>query len=160
MAGLPILRRHHQPQSQSVARRSENEPVPLRQMMNRLFDESFLMPALFEEVFAGHGSAGTNLYETADGYVVQLAMPGVKPESIDCTVVNDVLTCTGQAALQAPDQGTAIWESLGGQSAYRIQLPGEVEAGNAQATYENGILTITVPKAAHARAQTIKVTTK
>lgn len=146
-------------QSVPSVRRPAAEVVPLRHMMSRLFDESFLMPSLFAEVFPTV-SAGTNLYESGDGYVVQLALPGVKPESISCTVEGNVLTCTGQSAVQAPPQATPIWEALGGKNTYQIQLPGEVEAASAHASYEQGILTITVPKAARDRAQSIKVTAK
>ncbi|HLH72634.1 MAG TPA: Hsp20/alpha crystallin family protein [Chloroflexota bacterium] len=158
MVRLPIARKNHR-QSVAAARRSGGEVVPLRQMLSRLFDESFLMPSLLDEMFPA-SSDGSNLYEAGDSYIVQLAMPGVKPNSISCTVEGNVLTCTSESAVQAPEKATPIWESIGGQNEYQIQLPTEVDAANAHANYEHGILTITLPKVAHARAQAIKVTTK
>jgi len=144
----------------ALMRRPEDAFVPLRQVMDRLFQESFLLPSLFDGVGPSGIPTGTNLWETNDSYVLQMAMPGVKPDSISCTVEQNVLTCKAESAIKAPENGTPIWQSFGGQTEYRVQLPAEVESGKAQATYEYGILTITMPKAAHARAQTIKVVAK
>jgi HSP20 family protein len=141
--------------------------VPLRQAMDRLFQDSFLAPSLFHNSDfwpSGWSSpsaiSGTNLWETNEGYVLQIAMPGMKADSIECNVEQNVLTCKGQPSVQAPANATALWQSFGGQAGYRIQLPAEVESGQAQATYQDGVLTISLPKAVHARTHAIKVTAK
>lgn len=144
----------------ALALRPERTFMPLRQAMDRLFQESFLLPSFFDGFSASMGETGTNLWETGDRYVVQLAMPGVNPKSINCSVEQNVLTCKAESAVQQPENANPIWQSFGGQTEYRIQLPSEVEADRAEATYEHGILTITLPKAAHARTHSIKVNTK
>jgi HSP20 family protein len=151
-------------QETAVARRPEEGFVPLRKAMDLLLQESFLAPSLFDRVFDGFGSFsasdGTNLWETNDSYIVQIALPGANPDSIDCTVDGTELRCRAESAVRAPEKATPIWQSYGGQTEYRVQLPSEVEPDKAQATYEHGILTITMPKAAHARAKSIKVVAK
>ena len=138
--------------------------VPLRQAMDRLFQDSFLAPSLFNSDLWPSGwstpsaVAGTNLWETNESYVLQIALPGMQADSIEVSVEQNVLTCKGQPAVQAPANATALWQSFGGQTGYRIQLPAEVESGQAQATYQDGVLTITLPKASHARTHSIKVT--
>lgn len=169
MAGinLPTIRNRNRRDS-VVAQRRQGSPMPLRDVMSRLFEESFLMPSIFDRFFEDFGKdfsstwaeAGTNLYESGDSYVVQLALPGMKPDSIDCTIEGNVLTCRAESAVQAPDKANALWQSFGGEAHYQVTLPGEVEADQAKASYEHGILTVTLPKVAHARAKPIKVTAK
>src|SRR5579883_68849 len=144
----------------NLVRRPEDAFVPLRQVMDRLFQESFLLPSIFDRMGALGAPSGSNLWETGESYIVQLAMPGLKPDSISCTVEDNVLTCRGETALQASENAKEIWHSFGGEMEYRIQIPTEVEGDRAQATYEHGVLTVTLPKAAHARARTIKVVAK
>lgn len=154
--------------STAMATRPTSPYVPLRQAMDRLFQESILAPSLVDQFWSGWPSAGripaaaagANLWETSESYVVQMALPGMKPDSIDCTVEQNVLTCKGETAVTAPENATAIWQGLGGSAAYRILLPAEVESGHAQATYQDGVLTITLPKAIRARTHSIKVTAK
>ncbi len=153
------------PKSTAMITRPEEVFLPLRQAMDRLFQDSFLLPSFFSDWTTGGwrspmAIAGTNLWETNEAYVLQIAMPGMKPESISCTVEQNVLTCKAESALEAPEKATALWQSFGGQTNYRVQLPGEVESAQAQASYNDGVLTITLPKAAHARTQTIKVVAK
>jgi HSP20 family protein len=149
----------------SVGRRPAEGYMPLRQAFDRLFQESFWLPSLLGNENSNYGwpsagMAGTNFWEASEGYVLQVALPGMQPGSIDCTVEQNVLTLKAQSAVEAPANATPIWQTFGGQASFRIQLPAEVEAGQAQATYENGILTLSLPKAAHARTRQIKVTAK
>ncbi len=139
----------------AVARPFEAGFVPLWQAVDSLFKNAFAAPSLFGGVRPYTWQAWTNLYETDEAYVAQFAMPGIKPDSLECTIEQGVLTCKGESALAAPAEGKAIWQSFGGDAYYQIALPGEVEASQAQASYEGGVLTITVPKAAHARSQKI-----
>jgi HSP20 family protein len=160
MALLQRNRPNQSGSSSTLARRPDEGMVPLGQVMQRLFQDSFLLPSVFDSFGGGAGAEASNLWETGDSYTLQVAMPGMKADSIHATVEQDVLTITASSALQVPDQGTAIWQTLGGEAAYRFQLPTEVESGAAEATYEGGILTVRLPKAAHAQAHTIKVTAR
>jgi HSP20 family protein len=148
--------------STGLARPMEGGAVPLSQAMDRLFRESFLMPSMLDSFFgspgAWGGQAGSNLYETSDGYMLQLVMPGVKADSINCTIEQGVLTVTAEPAVQPPEGARTIWQTFGGAPEYRIQLPEATEAGEARADYHDGVLTIQLPKPAHAKPQTIKVT--
>jgi HSP20 family protein len=148
----------------SLVNRPDDAYLPLRQVMDRLFSESFLDPSFFSDA-ATSGSrwttaVGTNLWETPEGYVLQVAMPGMKADSINATIEQNVLTLKAESAVTAPEKSSSIWQSLGGGANYRIQLPGEVESSQVQATYEAGVLTLNLPKHARVRAQTIKVVAK
>ena len=148
----------------SMMHRSDDAYLPLRQVVDRLFQESVLHPSFFNDV-ATYGprtgaTVGTNLWETSEGYILQVALPGMKPESIAVTIEQNVLTLKAESAIATPEKATPIWQSLGGSANLRIQLPAEVESGQAQATYEAGVLTLTLPKHARARTQTIKVVAK
>ena len=139
----------------TLARRPADNFVPLRQAVDRLFQESFLLPSPL--TFYRGGAAGTNLYQTEDGFVVQIGLPGAKADSINLSVEKDVVTVTSETAVQAPEKATTVWQSFGGQRELKIQLPAEVEAGEVTASYDAGVLTVQLPKAAHMRPRTIKV---
>jgi len=143
-----------------IMRRPEEGYVPLHQAMQRLFQDSVLLPSLLEGAAGGGGTAGTNLWETKDGYLVQLLLPGMRPESIQVSVEQGVLSASGEPAWQAPEDARPIWQSFGGQTGYRVQVPAEVDSATAEADYTHGVLTIRLPKAQHARPQTIKVTAR
>jgi HSP20 family protein len=140
-----------------MARRPEESYMPLSQAMSRLLQDSFLFPSAFE---GASPTTGSNLWETGDSFIVQIALPGMKTESIECSVEQHLLTVKGETALPIPDQARPVWQSFGGQSDFRVQIPGDVEAGAAEATYEAGVLTIRLPKVQHARAHTINVKAK
>lgn len=144
----------------ALADRLQQGVMPLSQAINRLFQDSFWMPSFFDGLGPLAAGTGTNLWQTGDSYIVQIAMPGMKPDSIACTVDQQVLTVKAEPSLQVPEGAKAIWQSFGGQTEYRVQLPAEVESDSAEATYDAGILTIKLPKAAHARTHAIKVQAK
>jgi HSP20 family protein len=157
---MALMQRNRSEQSSGLANRQQEGLAPLSQVMQRLFQDSVLLPSVFDGFGGIAGTAGTNLWESGDSYTIQIALPGMQADSIQVTVEQDVLTVRGESALQAPEQARAVWLSFGGEAAYRIQLPGEVESGQAEASYEQGILTVRLPKAARAQARTITVTAK
>jgi len=152
----------------ALAQRTERPFSPFQQLVDQFFQDSFSWPTSANRNWPQSRSfvagwttpAGTNLWQTNDSYLLQIVMPGMKADSISCTVEQNLLTCSAEPAYPEPQGAQAIWQSFGGPVQYRIQLPAEVEGDHAQASYTDGILTITLPKAAHARVQTIKVVGK
>jgi HSP20 family protein len=141
----------------ALRRRAEEGALPLRHAIDRLLQDSVLLPSSSSVLGSAGEIAGTNFWQVKDGYLLEVAMPGMLKDSIACTVEQNVLTVTAESALQAPDGGAPLWQSFGGPLRFQMQLPGEVAADQAEATYDTGILTLRLPKTAHARAQTIKV---
>ncbi|MCL4544321.1 MAG: Hsp20/alpha crystallin family protein [Chloroflexi bacterium] len=137
--------------------RQPSELMPFNQAVNRRFRDSFFLPSLFEGWSNLGPNGGTNLWETGDAYILQLALPGLKPDSLQCTFQQRTVSIKGESALEAPADSKLVWQSFGGSAGMHVQIPGEVDPDAAAATYESGILTIHLPKAQHARTRTIQV---
>jgi len=135
----------------------------LPDVIDRLFQESFVLPSMFDRTFGGSAkpSLPVNLIETADSYVMQAALPGLKTDNLDIQVVGREVAIKGQIESWFPDNGSWVWRGLpSGEFFETYTLPVEVEGDQTQATYESGILTVTLPKAEHVRPKTIKVLVK
>lgn len=145
--------------STDLNRRQPNGGITrLPDLMNRLFQESFVMPSVLE------GSIGQGLssriLETNDSYVVQVALPGVDTEKIDIQISGQEMTLKGAYSVPTPQGARVLWGGpMNGEFTEGFTLPGEVDPGKAEAGYDNGILTITVPKAEHVKPKSIKVQT-
>lgn len=133
-----------------------NEFVSLREAMDRLFEDSFIPRA----GVAGRGVA-SNLYETADSFILQIPMPGVKPEDVEITVQQDTLSVKWQTSVNVPENATTHWTGFAtSQHQQNFTLPAAINSEKTEASYENGILTLNLPKAEHVKARTVKVTAK
>ncbi len=134
------------------------EVTSLRDAMDRLFQESFVLPSAGATA-AGAGRFGMDLAETENAFVVKAELPGVKPEDVQVTVQGATLTIRGQSAADDEQKGT-YWhlrERRAGTVQRSVTLPMPVNADQAQAQFEHGILTLTLPKAEEARPKQIKV---
>ena len=142
-----------------LMRTSNYQPMTLRQAMDRLFEHSFTpFPATWTDGGPTNLGMPVNVYEGSDGYMIQTALPGLKPEDVDITGQNDVIVVSGQIRPFESEGFKLIYREIGaGNFRREIRLPGEVDVGKAQATYENGLLTLNVPKAEHSRPKKIKV---
>ena len=133
-----------------------NDMVSLREAMNSLFEDSFI-PRV--------GSTGrgivSNLYETADSFVLQLQLPGAKPEDVEITAQQNTVNVKWTTQVSVPENATTHWSGFA-SSQYQqgFTLPVPIDAERTEANYENGMLTITLPKAESARARQVKVQTK
>jgi HSP20 family protein len=136
-----------------------NEMVSLREAMDRLFEDSFISPRL-SSVWSGRGIP-SNLYETAEGYTLQIPMPGVKPEDVEITIQQDTIHLKWESKVQLPEGATSHWTGFqSGQYQQSYTLPSAVNADLVEAHYHDGILTLNMPKAEHAKPRTIKINTR
>jgi HSP20 family protein len=102
-----------------------------------------------------------NLYETENGYVLQAALPGINPENADIQVTGREITIAGRFESAAPEKVTWIWQGIpSGEFRETYTLPVEIEGGKVEASYEYGILSVTLPKAEHLRPKNVKVAIK
>jgi HSP20 family protein len=135
--------------------------MPLRDAMDRLFQDAFTWPSMGDRGMSGTGrwSLPSALFETADAYVFQVALPGVAADSLEITTQQSALTLKGVYSSAVPRDSRGIWTSLPtGEFVYEFNMPGEFDSAAVNAEYHDGLLTLTLPKAAHARVHTIKVT--
>ena len=85
-------------------------------------------------------------------------MPGVKPEDVEITAQQDTLNLKWETKVQIPEGATTHWNGFqSGQYQQSFTLPSPINAEGVEANYTNGILTLSLPKAEHAKARTIKV---
>ncbi len=133
-----------------------SEGVSLREAMNNLYEDSFIARVGQN----GRGMA-SNLYETPAGFVFQLPIPGVTPDEIEITAQQDTLHVKWATNVRVPESATTHWSGFASsQYQQSFTLPAAINADKAEANYENGVLTLTLPKAEHAKGRTVKVIAK
>ena len=136
------------------------EMMTLREAMDRLFDDAFTRPISLRD--GGWTSPAVDMYQTDDEVVVRAALPGFKADEVQINVTGEVLTLRGETKHEAEkkDKAWHIREHRWGSFERSIALPTEVTADKAVADFENGILTITLPKAEEVKPKTISVKAK
>jgi HSP20 family protein len=136
--------------------------VSLREAMDRLFEESFVRPSSRWPVEAGAQALALDMYETEDAVVVKTAVAGVKPEDIDISVTGDVLTIKGETTSEeeVEEERYIRRERRYGAFNRSVAIPVSIVAGKAEAEFENGVLTLTLPKAEEVKPKAIKVKAK
>jgi HSP20 family protein len=136
-----------------------SEVVSLREAMDRLFEDSFISPRQ-NNAWSTRG-VGANLYETPEGFTLQIPAPGIKPEDVEITVQQETISLKWETKIQAPEGATVHWNGFqSGQFQQSFSLPSPINAEHVEAHYTDGILTLQLPKAEHAKARTIKVNTR
>lgn len=97
--------------------------------------------------------------ETKDEVVVKAELPGLSREDIKIQAHGDTLTITGERRQDAEtkDKTVHMVERVYGKFQRMMTLPAEVEGGRATATYDQGVLTIRLPKAEHAKPKEISI---
>ena len=138
-----------------------SETLSLRQAMDKLFEDAWVRPWT-QTAQNGNGltALALDVYETGDDVVVTGAVPGVKPEDLEITVQGDVLTIRGETKTDESvgDEKYHRRERTFGRFGRQIVLPVGVDSGKAQAHFENGVLTLRLPKAEQAKERRIAVT--
>lgn len=133
----------------------------LRGTMDRLFDEGFsrpwrLLPANGEGYEAGFP---VEVSETESDLEVKAALPGVKPEEVEITVQNDVLSIKAEHKDTSEEKKRDYYRREIRYGAFHrsMTLPVSVDSDKAEAKFENGVLALKLPKAEALRPKQIKV---
>lgn len=103
-----------------------------------------------------------DVYLDKDNVVVETPLAGVKPDDVEITIENDVLTIRGKMEQQSEvDEKNYYRREIRSGSFYRsVALPAHVQGEKAEASSHDGMLKVTVPRAEEAKPKTIKVTAK
>ena len=133
------------------------EMVSLRDAMNSLLQESFVRPV----GLMGNGAAllPLDIAETEDEFIVKASLPGVRPEDVHITAHGDSLTIRGEMKAEEEKKGEHyhLRELRQGHFQRTVTLSTPISADKAQAQFENGVLTLKLPKAEEAKPKEIKI---
>jgi HSP20 family protein len=132
----------------------------LRGTMDRLFDEGFSRPwRLIGSETPTEAAFPVEVSQTEDALDVKAALPGVKPEEVEVSVQNDVLTIRAEHKEETEDTKRDYYrrEIRYGALQRVMALPTSVDTEKADARFENGILYLHLPKAEALRPKQIKV---
>ena len=138
----------------------------LRDEMDRLFDVAFpALSSLQHDGFFGdwQGEFPVDLYQDKEGFTLRAELPGFRKEDIGVEVADGILTVTGHQKTQTASEkekantATAVQERRVSRA---ISLPENLALDKIQAAYENGVLTVTLPKREEVKPRQIAVEVK
>lgn len=128
----------------------------IRDEINRLFESPYENGN--SDVFNTWAPA-LDVYEDNENLVVQAELPGMKKEDIDISLHDNVITVSGERKNEKKYEGakTSREERFFGRFTRSISLPKAVDSGKVKASYKDGLLTVTLPKAEEAKPKQIQI---
>lgn len=136
-----------------------------------LFTASSAIDRLFDQLFRygtpGPSSEGgvptytlpVDVLETDEAYVLHTSVPGISAENVEVTFEEGILSINARAVPVKADGRWLRQERPWGNWIRKMEMPKEVEPSRIEASFDNGVLTVTVPKATRAQAVHIPVAT-
>ena len=136
------------------------EIIGLREAMDTLLEQSFVRPRT--EGTTGAFGLAVDVEDRGDAFVVETAVPGVKPEDVEISVIGDVLRIHAERREERKEGDQEGGRRLVREQRYGVfervlRLPTAVEAGQAQAEFRDGVLRITLPKSEASKERRIPV---
>ena len=134
----------------------------VRFAMDRMFERSLARPWPILRWEPAPAQLAIDLYETDDAVGVTASLPGVKAEDVQVSVTGRTLTISGETKDASEENEGSYYRQERRSGAFQrvITLPVRVEADKAEATFEDGVLKLELPKVAEVKATTIKVAPK
>ncbi len=132
--------------------------VSLRDTMERLFDERRFRPT-----WLGNGereaAPALDLYTTPEAIVAKMALPGMKPEDVDVTIGDDLVTISGslKEEKETTEAGYVHKELSHGSFSRSFSIPTAIKSEAATASFKDGLLTLTLPKTEEVKPKHVKV---
>jgi HSP20 family protein len=145
----------------TIVRRASplGELVSLRQAMDRLFEDSFVRPrSWIASAVDGYGFP-VDVSSGPDVLTVEASLPGFKPEDVEITVENGVLSIQAESRSErTKGEGESLVSEIRRGSVSRtIALPTGLEPDKATATFEHGVLKLRIPRAEAVKPRQIRI---
>ena len=130
--------------------------------MDRTRRHTFRPLYMWPRSWDGDGRIAIDVYREADSLVVRAAIPGVKPEEVDVAVDRNTLVIKGESKVE---EGVKEKEYLHRERRYgtfqrTVALPEGLDAEKADASYDNGVLTVSIPKSEESKPHSLKINVK
>jgi HSP20 family protein len=137
------------------------EMVSLRSAMDRLFEDSFISPLTWRTI-SGTADGVTppiDVYETDDQLIVTASLPGMKADDVEITMTGQTLTLRGEfkADEQISKDQYLYRERRFGSFSRTLQLPVRLQGDRAEASFTDGVLTLSIPKAEEVKPRQIRI---
>jgi len=138
--------------------------MTLREALNNLFEDTMVRPRRAATA-TGEAVLPVDMYETPEALIVKARVPGVSPDDIEITAAGETLTIRGKLSSEAEKEEAAQWNWLyhelwHGKFSRVLPLYTSVDTAKIEASFKNGELTITIPKAEKAKPKQIKIQLK
>ena len=138
--------------------RSLDRWASVRDELNSLFESPFWANSTPQAQLFNGWTPCLDLYQTTDDIVAVVELPGMRKEDIEISLHDGVLTIGGERKDETPEGDKAArTERFVGKFRRSISLPTRVDSGNVGASYKDGLLTITLPKAEEVKPKQIQV---
>ena len=138
-----------------------NHSTDVMSEFDSMFDR-FLRGGIADDGFASSWLPAVDIVENENEYTVNVELPGVNKDDVKITVANDVLTVRGEKKMEkeTKDRNYRRTERTYGSFQRSFTLPTHVKSDKIEANYNNGVLTITLPKVEEAKPKEIEVKVK
>ena len=137
------------------------EPTEPFDWLQRQINELFDLPRTSgsEGVFDRAASPLLDVVELPESFVVECDLPGVAKDALDISIAGGVLTIKGQKQLPRPSEKSKVFrnETWDGSFQRTLSLPAGVDAAGVEASFKDGVLTVTIPKKEAAKARRIEL---
>lgn len=132
--------------------------TPLRSFMDEFFNYSPL--GRLDDMYAPFESLSADIWEEDNKIFVKMPMPGLKKEDVKITVNGDILSVEGKSKEDKEEKDGKKYLLRSSQSysySQRFSLPSTVESSKVEAKMEDGVLSITLPKAKESKTKEIEI---
>lgn len=147
-----------------VKRKDSDRNLPFYNPSRSIFDDFFSVPTIFDEMFDRSfmsKNVFADIWEEGDNYFVKMAMPGVSKDDINISISEDSVTISAhtQKEEKSEENDNKKYYCKTMESSYEqtFNLPTKVDSESADAKYEEGVLTLTLPKAEDVKPKKIQV---
>jgi HSP20 family protein len=141
---------------------------PIREMMNlrrdfdRLFESALDMPEFNGDTFGGDTTTwglALDLVERENEYIVKASVPGIEPDDLEITLADNTLNVRGEFKKdeETQEEQYRLRERRYGSFARSITLPTAVDREAIEAAYNDGVLTLTIPKTEEVKPKRIPI---